>query len=59
LTAGKERELEVNEAYLANSIKNPNQDVVKGFPPAMPDQSALKDEEVAQLVEYIKSLKRN
>jgi cytochrome c oxidase subunit 2 len=59
LTDGKEREITADEAYLISSIKNPNEDIVKGFPPAMPDQSTLKDEEIAQLVEYIKSLKRN
>jgi cytochrome c oxidase subunit 2 len=58
LTKGKEREITVDEAYLTSSIKNPKQDIVKGFPPAMPEQSTLKDDEIAQLVEYIKSLKR-
>jgi cytochrome c oxidase subunit 2 len=58
LTGGNEHEITVDEAYLTNSIKNPSQDIAKGFPPAMPDQSALKPEEVTQLVEFLKSLKR-
>lgn len=46
-----------DEAYLRDSILNPNAQVVKGFAPSMPGLgSVLSDEEVTQLVEYIKAI---
>jgi len=60
---GHEVELEsgetvtVDEAYLTESIFNPNAKVVKGFVPAMPPFAGMLSEaEVANIVEYIKSL---
>lgn len=44
-----------DEAYLARSIREPQAQVVKGFPPIMPP-TALSDQEVAALVAYIQSL---
>jgi cytochrome c oxidase subunit 2 len=45
-----------DEAYLRKSILDPNADVVKGFPPVMPQQK-FTEEETTALVEYIKGLK--
>ncbi|MFM8364189.1 MAG: c-type cytochrome, partial [Verrucomicrobiota bacterium] len=45
-----------NEAYLRSSILNPQQQIVKGYPAAMPSFAHLKPEQVDQLVAYIKSL---
>jgi cytochrome c oxidase subunit II len=45
-----------DEAYLAESIKDPLAKVVKGFQPIMP-KFELTDEEVANIVAYIKTLK--
>ncbi len=61
---GSEVELEdgskvtADDAYLIESIKDPNAKVVKGFPAgAMPPYgSILTDANIADLVAYIKSL---
>ena len=46
-----------DENYLRESIMDPMKKIVKGFPPAMPTfRGLLSDEEVNQLVAYIKSL---
>lgn len=46
-----------DEAYLIESILNPTARVVEGYQPVMPPyQGQLSDDQVAQLVEYIKSL---
>jgi len=44
-----------DEAYLAQSMRDPNALVVDGFDPMMPEEP-LTDEEVEELVEYIESL---
>lgn len=47
-----------DEAYLRDSILLPNKDVVAGFEPIMPTfQGQLTEEEVLQLIAYLKSLK--
>jgi mono/diheme cytochrome c family protein len=46
-----------DEAFLIESILNPTAKVVEGYQPIMPPyQGQLSDDQVAQLVEYIKSL---
>jgi len=58
ITGGKERTVLVDEAYLRKSISAPNEDVVKGFPPVMPSQEGLlSDEEIENIINYIKGLK--
>lgn len=55
LTDGKT--ITANEAYIHESILNSTAKVVKDYNPIMPVyQSQLKDDEVKQLVEYIKSI---
>lgn len=62
--AGSSRPLESGEtvtaddAYLTLSIIDPNSQVLEGFNPVMPTDYAqnLTDDEVSDLVEYIKSL---
>jgi len=46
-----------NEAYLRSSILNPQGQIVKGYPAAMPSFAHLEPEQVDQLVAYLKSLK--
>ncbi|MEP7134083.1 MAG: cytochrome c oxidase subunit II [Chloroflexota bacterium] len=48
-----------DDAYLIESIKNPKAKIVKGFAPVMPNTYAeiLTDEEIANIVAYIKTLK--
>ena len=62
LLAGSEVELEsgrvvvADAAYLAESIKNPQAELVAGFTVAQMPTLDLTDDEVAALVEYIQSL---
>jgi cytochrome c1 len=59
---GHEVELEdgrvviVDEAYLERAIRDPMAEIVKGYPPAMPPYGHLTDQQVADLIAYIKSL---
>jgi cytochrome c oxidase subunit II len=49
-----------DEAYLLESIVNPGAQVVAGFPNIMPDLSdQLSDEQIADIIEFIKSLSDN
>jgi len=49
--------VDVDEAYLTESMMDPAAKVVAGFQPVMPSfQGKLAGPEVAALVEYIKSL---
>ncbi len=60
---GKKEELEsgetvtVDAAYLHESIVNPSAKIVKGYPPAMPPFNYLTEEQIADLIAYIESLK--
>ncbi len=57
VTDGEEREITVDEEYLRESILEPNADIVKGFPPAMPPQGdQLTDEELEDIIRYLKKL---
>jgi cytochrome c oxidase subunit 2 len=55
-TAGKEQTVVVDEAFIRRFILDPNMEHVEGYPPIMPKIS-LTNEELAALVDYIKSLK--
>ena len=46
----------VDAAYIASSIKEPNAQIVEGYPPAMVLSSPVSDDEIALLTTYIKSL---
>ncbi len=55
---GKERELVVDEAFIKQSILQPEIDRVKGFPPIMPShKGVLTDVEIEEIIEYLKTLK--
>jgi len=56
MTAGKEQTVVVDEAFIRNFILEPNAVHIEGYPPIMPKIS-MTNEEVAALVDYIKSLK--
>ncbi len=48
----------VDENYIRESLMDPMKKIVKGYPPAMPTfRGMLSDEEVNQLIAYLKSLK--
>ena len=46
-----------DEAYLAESIKDPNAKVVEGFPANVMPAFSLTDEEISNIIAYIKTLK--
>lgn len=55
---GKEREIVVDEAFIKQTLLQPELDRVKGFPPIMPSQKGLlTDKEIDEIIEYIKTLK--
>ena len=58
-TAGKERTLTVDEAYIKHSILEPNADIVKGFNANLMQtyKGQLTDQEIANIIEFIKSVK--
>lgn len=53
---GVEHEVTVDDAYLAQAIVNPGIEILKGYPPAMPEVP-MKDSDVRQMVEFIKTLR--
>jgi cytochrome c oxidase subunit 2 len=48
--------LSADDAYIFESIREPNAKIVKGFAPGMPKFN-LSDRQIADLIEFIKSLK--
>lgn len=50
------RQVTVDDAYIRESILNPNAKVVKGFQPIMP-QFRLSEDEIKALIEFMKSLR--
>jgi cytochrome c oxidase subunit 2 len=54
---GKEREIRVDEAFIKQTLLTPELDRVKGFPPIMPPQKGLlTDNEIKEIIEYLKAL---
>ena len=58
ITDGKLREVVADEAYLHNSIQNPNADIVEGFKANVmpPFGKMLSPQEIEALVKYLKSV---
>ncbi len=56
LVAGMPNRLTVDEAYLRRSIEHPQDQVVRGYPPAMP-AARLDGREIGDVVGYLKTLK--
>lgn len=50
-----EREVTVDEDYISRSIRDPQADIVKGYPASMPPQR-VTDQDVRDITAYIKSL---
>lgn len=59
VTNGKEREITVDDEYIKRSIYEPNADVVKGYVQGqmISYKEQLSDDEVAEIIEYLKTLK--
>jgi len=53
--AGTMKVVQVDDAYLRRSITNPNDQVVRGYPNAMP-KTQLTEQELNEVVRYIKSI---
>jgi cytochrome c oxidase subunit II len=60
LTSGKERQQTINEEYLRLSILEPNADIVKGYNKGLmlSYKDQVSDEEIEQIIEFIKTLKK-
>ncbi len=55
---GEEKTIVVDEAYLRRSMLEPNVEIVKGYPPAMPPQGGiLNEQEIQAIIEFLKTLK--
>jgi len=58
MTLSDGKTVTADDAYIKESITDPNAKIVKGFQPMMPSfKDAIKGEELESVVEYIKSLK--
>lgn len=49
----------VDEEYLRESIVNPSAQIVEGYDPVMAPYSYLSDDEIASIIEYLKTLSDN
>ena len=56
IAAGITKTITVDDAYLRRAITNPMDEVVRGYPPAMPE-TELTAQELDEIVRYIKTLK--
>lgn len=58
-TDGTEKEVVVDRAYISNSIKNPNSEVVKSYQPNLmtPYAKILSDEQISHIIDYMETLK--
>ena len=54
---GQEITVTVDDAYLINSIKNPSADIVKGFEGRMMPAQTINNQQIQDIIAYIKSLK--
>ena len=55
VVVSEEVEVVVNEAYLRRAIREPNEEIVKGYPPSMP-VNRLTDQEIEEVIAYLKTL---
>ena len=57
LRNGKEVEIVVDEAFIKQTLLEPEKERVKGFPPIMPSQKGLvTDKEIDEIIHYLKTL---
>lgn len=59
VTGGATRKIKVDEEYIKRSIYDPNADVVEGFTKGLmvSYQSQLSDDDIANIIEYLKTVK--
>lgn len=55
---GEEVEVTVDEAYIKNSIYDPNSEITKGYPKGLMQsyKDVVTEDEIAKIIEYLKSL---
>lgn len=51
------KKMTADDDYLKDSLEEPNEHIVKGFQPIMPSFKTLKPDQIADLIEYLKTLK--
>jgi cytochrome c oxidase subunit II len=58
LRGGKEAEITVDEAFIRQTLLEPEKERVKGYPPIMPSQKGLlNDREIDAIIEFLKTLR--
>ena len=58
LRGGREVEITVDEAFIRQTLLEPEKERVKGYPPIMPSQKGLlTDKEIGEIIEYLKMMK--
>ncbi|WP_461631993.1 cytochrome c oxidase subunit II [Labilibaculum euxinus] len=59
ITKGQTREINVDTAYVINSIYNPNDDIVKGFNKGLmlSYKNELTEDDIGEIIEFMKTLK--
>jgi cytochrome c oxidase subunit II len=58
ISEGKEVQVTVDEEYIKKAIYDPNAEIVKGYPKDLMQsyKDVLKDDDIAKIIEYLKSL---
>ncbi|MBK7711244.1 MAG: hypothetical protein IPJ37_10080 [Bacteroidales bacterium] len=58
ISEGKEIEVTVDENYIKKALYEPNAEIVKGYPKDLMQsyKDILTDEDIAKIIEYLKSL---
>jgi cytochrome c oxidase subunit II len=51
-----EVEVTIDEAYLRRAIRDPEAEIVKGYPPGMP-KAELTDDELQAVIQYLKTVR--
>ena len=58
ISEGKEVEVTVDEEYIKKALYDPNAEIVKGYPKDLMQsyKDVLNDDDIAKIIEYLKSL---
>ncbi len=57
MEGSQEKTVSADDDYIVRSVRDPNSQVVKGYPAVMPAQTSMSNAELGHIVAYIKSLK--
>ena len=57
LVKGKEKKVKADEAFIKRALLDPNAEVAKGFPAAMPPQN-LTEAQIQEVIAFLKDLKK-